>query len=220
MAAAGKDSSSVEAKSCPSAADEGVISGRREEILAAALRVFSDLGYARATIKRIAAAAGLRSPALIYWYFPDKAALCREVLLRFGQLPMTLNDPPLDVPPERFLTDFANQFVAFFSDPNVQQVYRLAIVEPRLLDEVGLSMARDIPRNGFTMLERYFTHLIETRVAQPHDPKVVARVLIGTLWAHVGSHHFFPGLVPGALDSDSFIRDMVPIFLRGILARD
>jgi AcrR family transcriptional regulator len=192
-------------------------SKRREEILAAALRVFSELGYARATIKRIAAAAGLRSPALLYWYFPDKATLCRAVLLRFGQLPSTLVDPPLDVPPEQFLTDFAHSFVEFFRDPMVQQVYRLALVEPQLLDEVDLSVKRDVPRNGFTLLERYFSHLVETGTAQPHDPRLATRVFIGTLWAHVGSHHFFSSLVPGALDSNDFIAGMVPLFLRGLL---
>jgi TetR/AcrR family transcriptional regulator len=199
------------------AAEEAESFGRREEILQAALQVFSELGYARATIKRIAAAAGLRSPALIYWYFPDKAALCRAVLLRFGQLPATMIDPPLDVAPERFLADFAHGFVDFFRDAKVQQVYRLAIVEPLLLDEVDLSVARDAPRNGFTLLERYFTHLLETGVAQLHDPQIAARVFIGTLWAHVGSHHFFRGLVPGPMDSNDFIAGMLPLFLRGLL---
>lgn len=37
-------------------------------------------GYSGATIKGIARAAGLRSPALIYWYFPDKESLFGEVL--------------------------------------------------------------------------------------------------------------------------------------------
>lgn len=193
--------------------------GRREEILEAALQVFSALGYARATIKRIALAAGLRSPALIYWYFPDKAALCRAVLLRFGQLPASLVDPPLDVPPERFLRQFTEAFIEFFRDPKVQQVYRLAIVEPLLLDEVDLSVGRDVPRNGFTFLERYFEHLLESGAARPHDPGIAARVFIGALWAHVGSHHFFRGLVPETVDSDEFVRNMLPIFLRGLLKR-
>lgn len=193
--------------------------GRRDEILEAALEVFSELGYARATIKRIAVTAGLRSPALIYWYFPDKAALCRAVLLRFGQLPATFIDPPVDVGPERFLSEFAAAFVEFFRDPKVQRVYRLAIVEPLLLEEVDLSVGRDVPRNGFTLLERYFRHLQETGVAESHDPRIAARVFIGTLWAHVGSHHFFRGLVPETLDSDDFVRGMLPIFLRGLLKR-
>ena len=53
---------------------------RRAQILDAAFEEFSAKGFKGATIKSIAGAAGLQSPALIYWYFPDKEALFREVL--------------------------------------------------------------------------------------------------------------------------------------------
>ena len=53
---------------------------RRAQILDAAFEEFSEKGFKGATIKSIARAAGLQSPALIYWYFPDKEALFREVL--------------------------------------------------------------------------------------------------------------------------------------------
>ncbi|NIW45213.1 MAG: TetR family transcriptional regulator, partial [Gammaproteobacteria bacterium] len=42
---------------------------RREEIIDAALRVFSEKGFNAATNKDIAKAAGIRSPGLIYHYF-------------------------------------------------------------------------------------------------------------------------------------------------------
>jgi AcrR family transcriptional regulator len=53
---------------------------RRREILEAALRVFSERGFHGATIKEIAREAGIRSSALIYWYFEDKEDLFGEVL--------------------------------------------------------------------------------------------------------------------------------------------
>lgn len=46
----------------------------REAILAAALEVFSAEGFRGATVDRIAAAAGLSKPNLLY-YFPSKAAI-------------------------------------------------------------------------------------------------------------------------------------------------
>ena len=45
---------------------------RRQQILEAALKVFSTKGYHKATNKDIAEAAGGISPGLIYWYFKDK----------------------------------------------------------------------------------------------------------------------------------------------------
>ena len=57
-------------------------SGRRAQILDAALHVMAEHGFRGASIKRIAQRAGLKSPALIYWYFRDKQALFEAVLQR------------------------------------------------------------------------------------------------------------------------------------------
>ena len=59
-------------------------SGRRAQILDAALHVMAEHGFRGASIKRIAERAGLRSPALIYWYFKDKHALLEGVLQRMS----------------------------------------------------------------------------------------------------------------------------------------
>lgn len=51
---------------------------RREEILAVAQRLFVEEGYAKTTIRRIAAELGLCSTVL-YLYFPDKSAILKEI---------------------------------------------------------------------------------------------------------------------------------------------
>lgn len=51
---------------------------RREEILAVAQRLFVEDGYAKTTIRRIAAELGLCSTVL-YLYFPDKGAILEEI---------------------------------------------------------------------------------------------------------------------------------------------
>ena len=195
--------------------------GRRDQILEAALGVFGELGYARATIKRIAAAAGLRSPALIYWYFPDKVALCRAVVQHYGQMPRVIAGANLssDVAPEVLLERLGRVFLRFFDDPKVQQLFRLAIVERRMLEEIGFSVERDLPGNPFFFLETYFSRQIETGVFLPHDPKMAARSFIAQLWAQVGARHFFPGLGPEPPDDEPFLAAMVPLFLDGVRLR-
>src|SRR5258707_7621319 len=54
--------------------------GRRAQIVDAALHVMAEHGFRGASIKRIAQHAGLKSPALIYWYFKDKEALFEAML--------------------------------------------------------------------------------------------------------------------------------------------
>ncbi len=58
----------------------------RAHLLDAAERLFAEQGFARTTIKDIGREAGVNS-ALLYYYFPDKERLYREVLARLiGQL--------------------------------------------------------------------------------------------------------------------------------------
>jgi len=51
---------------------------RREEILSVAQRLFVEEGFAKTTIRRIAAELGLCSTVL-YLYFPDKSAILEEI---------------------------------------------------------------------------------------------------------------------------------------------
>ena len=56
---------------------------RKEQILQAALRVFSRSGSKQATNQAIAKEAGFSSPALIYHYFSDRQDLLIQVVRRF-----------------------------------------------------------------------------------------------------------------------------------------
>ena len=86
-------------------------SERRAQILEAAFEEFSAKGFKEATIKSIARVAGLQSPALIYWYFPDKEALFREVLESRIPVLRAVRDPAslLDLPPEEISLDVRQQ---------------------------------------------------------------------------------------------------------------
>lgn len=73
---------------------------RREELLGAAARVFTRLGYHDATTNAIAADAGV-SPATLYQFFPNKEALANTLAARLaGQLADTERalDPDNELP--------------------------------------------------------------------------------------------------------------------------
>lgn len=60
-------------------ADERIPEGSRNRVLDAALQVFADRGYERATVDEIAAVAGL-SKGTFYWHFSSKAELFQALL--------------------------------------------------------------------------------------------------------------------------------------------
>src|SRR5882672_11555752 len=79
--------------------------GRRAQIVDAALHVMAEHGFRGASIKRIAQHAGLKSPALIYWYFKDKEALFEAMLEGMAPFLAVVADAEnlLDQPPEQVL---------------------------------------------------------------------------------------------------------------------
>src|SRR5438552_17236279 len=87
--------------------------GRRAQIVDAALHVMAEHGFRGASIKRIAERAGLKSPALIYWYFADKHALFEAMLHRMAPFLSVVSeaDAALDDPPDQVLPRLVTSFL-------------------------------------------------------------------------------------------------------------
>lgn len=135
---------------------------RRDEILNAAERIFVELGYEGATIRKIAEAVGLSSTAL-YLHFPDKAAILREICVkrlntmaeasaRIAEMPGT----PMD-----HLRAHLDAYVEFgLTNPNA---YRLIyMTRPLEADEGGVQMtAQELGAGVFSTFERAVAQLAE-----------------------------------------------------------
>lgn len=192
------------------------VADRREQILIAALRVFADRGYEAATIKRIARAAGLRSPALLYWYFDDKEALFAGVLRRFAPV---LGDEPVprerfDEPPEAFLGSLMRTYLERFRDETALLAYRLILLEVPLLREHGFSLDEERPANLFRLLEDYLDHQIATGRLRPHDTRHAARAVVALLSFNVQSR--YSALLEPPPGDDEFIAATLDLLLRGL----
>jgi len=194
------------------------VGGRREDILIAALQVFSELGFAKATIKRIAAAAGLRSPALIYWYVDNKRELLRAVLERFA-LPLMAAQraaPAPDTPPEEYLRAVAEGLLRFFENPTVKQIWKLGLSEYALVAELGVTfVAENRPENLVVFIQAYIDRQIRLGHLRAHDSSMSAQSFLAQLWLQVETQHFFPGLFAFRSDKE-FVEAMVPMFLDGL----
>jgi TetR/AcrR family transcriptional regulator len=192
---------------------------RREEILEAALRVFADVGYARATTKAIAKAAGMRSPGLIYWYFTNKEELLRDVFLRYATvLEATAGqDPPLDAAPDIVLPQVARAALAFFDDDRVRSLYRLWMAEWPRLEELGISLEKSgRVNNVYTVTERYLTRQVELGALRPHDTWAAARTFVATLWSQVEARHLFPSIYPAPPSDEEYVDRTVGLFLENL----
>ena len=189
---------------------------RREQISKAAFEEFAAKGFKGATIRSIAEAAGLQSPALIYWYFPDKEALFREVLSSQVPVLRAVADPApmMDLRPEEVLPRLGQAYFAFeqFDVRMLQLMVGEAVRRP----EVAEMFIRSGPGKVLEFLKVYLEHQIELGRLRPHDARSSARAFIGMLMPQLAGQLFFPALLEDGLTDEEHLKTAVSIFLEGL----
>jgi AcrR family transcriptional regulator len=189
---------------------------RRAQILDAAFEEFAAKGFKGATIKSIAGAAGLQSPALIYWYFPDKEALFREVLGSRIPVLRAVADPTplLDLPPEELLPRIGRAYFAFevLDIRTLQLVIGEAVRRP----EVAEMFVKSGPGKVLDFLKVYLEHQVELGRLRPHDVRSSARAFIGMLMPQLAGKMFLPALAEDGLTDEEHLETSVGIFLGGL----
>lgn len=190
---------------------------RREEIIEAALRIFAANGYYRATIKQIAAEAGLTAPSLIYWYFKNKQELLTAAVAQVIPMFRIAADPaPLfELPPEQFFRFIAHAYFDSFQRPGMAQLMRIFLSEVARMPEMGAAFSEAaLPLVG--LLTTYLEQQIARGTLRPHDPQVSARVFVGSLLVYALATRLFPPLSVGLPDSSAYADEAVGIFLKGL----
>jgi TetR/AcrR family transcriptional regulator len=191
---------------------------RREQILDAAFEEFSEKGFKGATIKSIARAAGLQSPALIYWYFPDKEALFREVLGAKIPVLRAVSDPAglLDLPPEEVLPTIARGYLSTFDNLAAQRMVRLIMGEAMRRPEIADIFGSAVIKRVLGFLKSYMARQVELGRLRPHDVRSSARAFIGMLLPQAGGKLFFPVIREDGLTDEEHIETAVNLFLQGL----
>jgi AcrR family transcriptional regulator len=191
---------------------------RRAQILEAAFKEFSAKGFKGATIKSIARAAGLQSPALIYWYFPDKEALFREVLGTQVPVLRAVRDPAglLDLPPEKVLPMIARRYLSTFDDPAAQRMVRLMVGEAMRRPEIAEILGNAVIKRVIGFLKSYMARQIELGRLRPHDVRSSARAFMGMLLPQAGGKLFLPVLREDGLTDEEHVENVIKIFMEGL----
>ncbi len=144
-----------------------VVEDRREQIIDAAMRVFAQKGFVRATNKDVARAAGI-TPGLIYHYFESKEALLMAVIE--GRSPLkiiaTTTSDMLALPPPQFFPFVIQQILKVVEAENF--VALIKVVLPELLSNENPFFVQVVP----IAIQRVFGFLGEYLEAQ---------MLLGTL---------------------------------------
>lgn len=191
---------------------------RRAQILDAAFEEFAAKGFQGATIKSIARAARMQSPALIYWYFPTKEALFQAVLSAHAPILQAIVTPDtlMDRPPEEVLPLLARALLATAGDPVAQRLLRLVIGEALRHQELAGALVAGGPQRVLGFLSAYLERQIARGRLRPHNTASSARAFIGMLIPQAAGKGLLPALAEGGPTDEAHIATAVDIFLRGL----
>jgi AcrR family transcriptional regulator len=189
---------------------------RRAQILDAAFEEFAAKGFKGATIKSIASAAGLQSPALIYWYFPDKEALFREVLTSRVPVLQVVAEPTqlMELTPEELLPRIGRAYFAF-EEIDIRTL-QLVIGEAVRRPEVAETFVRSGPGMVLEFLKGYLEHQVELGRLRPHDVRSSARAFIGMLIPQLAGRMFLSAMAQDDLTDEDHLETSINIFLSGL----
>lgn len=187
---------------------------RRAEILDAAERIFVEVGYEGATIRRIADEVGLSSTAL-YMHFSEKSEILHEICRSAFARLQALNQVVMDEagPPEIRLRKLLEAYVTFgFENPNA---YRLTYLTRPVEARDG---AQSAAQNLGGELYRAFEAVVQDVAADGHlrgDPRTTAQ----TLWA--GGHGVVSLMITKPyfdwVGREDLTRSMIDALIAGLL---
>lgn len=195
----------------------------RERILRAAFEEFAAKGFRGATIKSIAARAGLNASALIYHYFPNKNALFNEIVESEAlQAPfmhvIAHSDAAMERPPEVVLTELGRGLLEFRAARHT--LIRLVAGEVLRHRDTAETWVRVGPGRVLAFLEAYLARQVTLGRLRPHDSRSCARQFVGMLLPQMLGPVFLPDLMERAPSDEQHLAASVDTFLTGLRAAE
>lgn len=194
---------------------------RPDQILRAALEVFSDKGFRAATMDEVASAAGI-AKGTIYLYFASKEdlflALARQVLQHaLDLLPEIRLDNEAD--PETFTRRLGREFLGVLMTPEVAKVLPLIVAEYNHLPALQELYRTEILQKVNLQLASILEMGMELGWVRRLDPVIASRCLLGMFFVFVMTQEVFGAKTVTPMDADDIADTVTTIYFHGILER-
>ena len=164
-----------------------IVEDRREQIIDAAMRVFAQKGFAKATNKDVAREAGI-TPGLIYYYFESKEALLTAIIENRSPLHVltTLPEQLMSQTPEVFLHFLIQRMLGLVESENFVGLIRVML--PELLhgeNQFALQLVTRGLQRGLGIAGMFIEAKMQSGELRRADASMMAQILIGSLVAFV-----------------------------------
>lgn len=155
---------------------------KRDQVLAAAGKLFVQQGFAATSMDAVAAEAGV-SKATLYAHFKSKQILFESMVrerfraeIEENLTPAQLGDDPLSG-----LTEVGRRFLRMLVTPAALSTFRLVLAECQRQPELGEGFYRSGPERTFKMVSSYMEHLARLGRLRLEDSERAADQFLGLL---------------------------------------
>lgn len=156
---------------------EQLIKARREQILKAAIQVFAEKGFQRATIRDVAKTAGI-ADGTIYNYFENKTALILGILNYMNETEERDSDLGQAVGQDlhAFFRDYLGKRYTFMTQEGLD-ILRAVLPEVLVNPELRDAYMQQIILPTFDISEKHFSKLVEDGTVRPIDVPITLRLI-------------------------------------------
>ncbi|HEY4344661.1 MAG TPA: TetR/AcrR family transcriptional regulator [Parvibaculum sp.] len=191
---------------------------RPAEIMAAALRLFSDRGFAATRLEDVAEAAGV-SKATIYLYFDSKADLFKAIVRdvaspRVGAIEAFIDD--FDGPATELLHGLYRHASAIIGSSEMRSIIKVVMAEAGNFPEIAEFYRREIAFRGLHNIARIIERGVASGEFRQCDPMPTAQSVIFPLLMHALATEAF-GPMP-EFAPEKFLPSHLDFVLRGLAA--
>lgn len=196
---------------------------RPQEILDAALAVFTEKGFDRARMEDIAEAAGV-TKGTIYLYFESKEAVFKSLVhesisVRVREVEAALRDSPL---PSRELLRLILAIPASLlmtDDPRVA-IPKIVLAEAGNFPELAEFYRREVIDHGLAALESLIRRGIERGEFRAVDPAHAAKLCFAPMVLSLAWRTSFAKFDPEPLDYKGLLETHFDVLLDGLAAKE
>lgn len=195
-----------------------VVEDRREQILDAAMRVFAQKGFERATNKDIAEAAEI-TPGLIYHYFKSKEDLLKAIFEEHSPLRLmhSLPQDVPDLPAETMLQQIAYQVLEIVESTQYVHLARIFLAEALYNPSIA-SMGYAAMSEVMGFLENYLASRMDSGELRRADPSLMVQLFGGSLMALVIRRQLMRDPIALQYTHKQIVEGAVGLTLQGLLA--
>lgn len=189
----------------------------RQRIIEAAAQVFGEKGYARATTRALAAAAGVNEVTL-FRHFGNKQGLFAAVTEKYaGPAVTTALEAQFSGDYHRDLLTVGSQLMQMLLER--KEVLRMMLCEASHFPEVQAVMVEN-PRQIRRMLARYLEQQIERGLVRSLHPEATAQAFAGMLFSYAIMWEILGDSIEPEITTEELIAQFVDIFVQGTICRE